>query len=170
MFKNSGCKLLTPVLFIVGVTVIIVSSSSSILIHFNRLITRFNESGLSSSRFDLYILGLNSLLISPLGGFSPKLIYDTNWFHNIWLDIARLGGWFSLGLLLISFLYLIKAFCYKRKHKKFGFAVWLCFIAQLIMLQDVVLEGNYRIFIVFYLSSITILCRQKVRNRGLCVR
>lgn len=116
------------------------------------LIKRFQSS--SFVRFYLILDGLEKFIKNPLGGFSPsKDILDTPWFHNLFLDTARLSG--LPGLLIIFLIIFYVLFNSSRVNlnnsKRLIFWSWVLSIT--LMFQDVVLEGISALFVVFMMSS-----------------
>lgn len=105
-------------------------------------------------RFVLYKQGLEKLPLYPLGGFH---IEDNIWTHNLWLDTAMVAGWLPLCFLFLALLYMLKPFMSKQKALDFAFLFFIYLATLLIMAQDVIIEGNYRVFIVFYLSAVVML-------------
>jgi hypothetical protein len=80
---------------------------------FSNLITRFDEQGIETKRYLLWLDGLRKMFIYPFGGFSPNQSIDqVPYFHNSWLDIARYVGiapaMTFLLFQLIHFYYIIK--------------------------------------------------------------
>jgi hypothetical protein len=110
--------------------------------------------GLESNRFLHYSHGMNIFLDYPFGGFSVDAgIENTEWFHNIFLDNARIGGWFPVLSLIFAMLYIGSTLIFKKsQYLLFGYL--LVIISFLIMQQDVILEGNFRVFIVMFFSGI----------------
>lgn len=119
--------------------------------------------GLESTRFSLYLDGLYKLLKYPIGGFEVnKNIENVAWFHNIFLDAARLAGWLPiLGLVLFCCYSFLMFLGKKNSHYKFfGFIFFVVFIlAQ----QDVVVEGMIRIVVVMFLCAISLSVREPYR-------
>ncbi|SIS84456.1 hypothetical protein [Belliella pelovolcani] len=122
-------------------------------------LTRF-EKGLESTRSRHYAHGMEQLLYYPFGGFEVDTsIEKTYWFHNVFLDNARLAGWIpSISLFFAILFIFISSFKYKRL-KSLSFFIF--FITFLILQQDVVIEGNYRSLIIVYLSGVLLVSRNK---------
>ena len=124
---------------------------------FELTLMRIELEGLSSERFSLAVDGIEKSVYYPFGGFMVNtLICNTLWFHNIFLDSARVAGLFPVFILLIIFLFTFKFLFYKSKEGDI-LPVWSFMITFLLMQQDVIIEGNYKIFFVFYLSCIALL-------------
>lgn len=125
---------------------------------------RISEKGIESSRWDLYSSGFQMLIEKPLGGGSVDYnLFNTHWYHNVFLDIGRISGIIPVLIFLFITLYCaylaIKSFDY--------FSVVLFFIVILIMQQDVIISGIYPIFLIYvflcmYISSAP--HNSKVRN------
>lgn len=117
---------------------------------------RFKD-GLSSSRFEHFSHALYSIPDYPFGGFSVnQKLESIGSFHNIFFDLARLGGWLPLFSMLFLSFYLLFAF-FRKKNKYFYFVYLLFLSSFLVMQQDVVIEGNIRILILFYFSGILLI-------------
>ncbi|MGB2870017.1 MAG: hypothetical protein WBD36_16330 [Bacteroidota bacterium] len=56
------------------------------------LMTRFGEGGLGSVRYDMWLYGLSNALSYPFGGLTVPPEFGLTSFHNLWLDVVRLGG------------------------------------------------------------------------------
>ena len=124
---------------------------------------RLSEEGFDSSRWDMISIGLSSIARYPEGGFSPPdATYEGPWFHNIFIDNARLGG--DLALLLTLLLYIFPVlFWFSRmliRSQRAGkdqscvslmLMVFLSCAAWLF--QDVAFEGPLNIVILLFLSG-----------------
>ena len=99
--------------------------------------------------------GMLKIFISPIGGFTVNNdLIRTKWFHNLWIDVARLGGWFALVDLLLLNLSFMMPVVNKRINHPLGKYFYILSIATLaIMFQDVIIEGNFRVFLMYVLSS-----------------
>ncbi|WP_440863669.1 O-antigen ligase family protein [Symbiopectobacterium purcellii] len=132
--------------------------------HYDFALGRMGE-GFESKRFKHWSHGIAIFMHYPFGGFTvDKSIESTNWYHNILLDTARVAG-------------LIPVFCYvlftiaslfmfynskKTTYKYFGFIMFV--ISFLIMQQDVIFEGEYRMLIVLFLSAVIISTKNRSRD------
>ncbi|EQA1643356.1 hypothetical protein L7P64_RS02170 [Enterobacter hormaechei] len=109
----------------------------------NFLFLRFTNSGLESPRFLLWKDALTKIPNYPFGGFSVDTSLEfTYWYHNLWLDTARLGGWSALGLLVIIniIIALISLIAFKKNsYVKHMFVIQTICLA--VMAQEVILEG-----------------------------
>jgi hypothetical protein len=122
--------------------------------HLDFTLSRLNE-GIESNRFKHYYYGITTLPDYPFGGFTIDFsIENTLWFHNIFLDTARVAGWIPMFLLILfTIMSLVRYFKIRQDNSAFfGFYIFL--ITFIIMQQDVILEGEYRILIIFFLSSL----------------
>lgn len=120
------------------------------------------HSGLESNRFLHYAYGMSVFFDYPFGGFNvDSTIENTRWFHNIFLDIARIGGWFPVLALIFVVLYIAATMLVKRSEY-FVFGYLLFTVSFLIMQQDVVLEGNFRMLIVMFFSGILLHSKKPV--------
>jgi hypothetical protein len=133
--------------------------SNDIFAYYVEIITnRFAEQGVESTRFELYINGLKMMVEYPFGGFKvPSSVEATKWFHNIFLDTARVAGWLPLFFLLTFFVYPLKFLLFKRKFKDYILFLWLCISSFLFMQQGVVIESRYSSLIVFFFASLALL-------------
>lgn len=101
----------------------------------------FYERGLESSRFSIIKNGLYSLLDHPFGGMK---VVSASWFHNIFLDIARVSGYivtlfWCIILTFILTIIIANKFIYKTR-KTFGI---LFLILMLSFSQDLAFDGYY---------------------------
>lgn len=152
------------IIFILTAGLLLVSTYISDFINIDFILKRF-ERGLESKRFLHYQHGINEFFKHPLGGYTiDESIEKTRWFHNIFLDMGRLGGWIPVGLFSLSLVYVaLKA--YKKMlfaDTHYNFAILMLLISFLILQQDISIEGDYRAYIVLYLSSIILLSPSKV--------
>jgi hypothetical protein len=88
----------------------------------------------------------------------------TKWFHNLWLDTARTSGIIPLAILIISNLYVLKKAFTKNKINNIFFELNIIASTIIIMSQDVIIENNIRIFIIFYFSSLILITKSKPKN------
>jgi hypothetical protein len=118
----------------------------------NFFMNRF-EDGIQSKRFEHYQDGLDKILNYPFGGFETNPnIENIKWFHNVYLDFAKLGGWLSsIPLIILSIVVIyqiVKTFWFNSAINI------LAFVILLIIQQGVVLEGNVRLIIILFFCSI----------------
>lgn len=126
--------------------------------YFEFILFRF-EDGLNSNRFLHYADGLEKLILHPLGGFATdKSIESTFFFHNLFLDAGRLGGWVPvLSFALMSAYVIFNLYLRKGIDYDVQLAGIIFLVSLLIMQQDVIIEGNIRVLMAFYFASIMIL-------------
>lgn len=130
-------------------------------------IERLSE-GSKSNRFRHWEDALPKILTHPMGGFHiNQMIENTSWLHNLWLDTARTSGWIPLIALLSSNIFilylLIKSL---KKDKDFFILLLMVFMSLLIMFQDVVLEGNWRILMFYYIVVSALLGKITNKNQN----
>lgn len=107
----------------------------------------FDDSG----RFKLIYLGLINIVDYPFGGYIiDRSIYVTAWNHNIFFDIARIGGLIPTILFLISLILLFKIVLEKKIK---GIMLYMLIVVFLIFQQDVIFTGNYMLFLVYTYAS-----------------
>jgi hypothetical protein len=109
-----------------------------------------------TGRASLYTEGIIKAVAFPFGGFdvSPN-IYGTQWFHNTWVDSARLGGWIAVSALLLLNIDFFLPLVSNRniwRQKKFHIVFAIACLA--VMFQDVVIGGNIRIFFLYCLCCV----------------
>ncbi|EFH1078881.1 hypothetical protein BF124_004833, partial [Escherichia coli] len=124
--------------------------------YFDLIFERFGSEGLKSARFELIQDGITKFLIHPLGGFTPNVSeYSGYWYHNIYLDSARVAGVISLIPFILSNLIVLISYLgyrnYRKRIKNPYFFISL--ITLIIMCQDVVLEGNMMLLISYALFT-----------------
>lgn len=113
--------------------------------------------GFESNRFKHWSHGIEIFMYYPFGGFTvDKSIEITNWYHNILLDTARVAGLIPVFCYIVFTIASLFMFYNSKKttYKYFGFIMFV--ISFLIMQQDVVFEGEYRMLIVLFLSAVII--------------
>lgn len=157
VFKNIIKITLIVALF--GLITIVTTETQT----FERQIDTFNDridSGISSGRYELYEFGLQQILLHPFGGFTTLSTSDTPYFHNLFLDIAKIGGWipmlcmlFMMGFVFIKIFSCREMFNIKRKLTVMFICVFI------LMQQGVIVEGDTRILMVAYLVGIAISMR-----------
>ncbi|MBF0209025.1 MAG: hypothetical protein HQK53_19365 [Oligoflexia bacterium] len=114
--------------------------------------------GIHSSRFSLWSDGLQKLWAYPQGGFSvDQSIEPLSWFHNLWLDSARVAGFLPLfPLLLLNGFFIWRAIKKARTSSQENAFIlfWLQLITLALMFQDVIVEGNFPMFVCYFLIGI----------------
>lgn len=142
-----GFCILLPLIIVAFFIVFDISES----MYYQALIARF-ESGGSSGRVELWAEGIYKTMIHPFGGFQVDTSLRNDWYHNIWIDLASLSGYVPLlGFLFLNIFSIVMALSMKGgKHKVLFLGINL--VCLLIMSQDVILEGNWRVLLAYYLS------------------
>lgn len=149
-------KLVLICIFIISL--LLASYYISDFINIDFILKRF-EKGLESSRFSLYQEGFQKFWQYPFGGYSIDPPLTTKWFHNIFLDMGRLAGWIPVILFSISLAYVVLK-SYKKiffANANYNFVILMSLVSFLILQQDTSIEGDYRAYIVLFLSSIVLL-------------
>lgn len=123
------------------------------------ILHRFSEAGASSNRFKHWADALPKIIDYPMGGFRVnQMIEHTKWLHNLWLDTARAGGWLPLLALLYATMFTpYLTFKLFRKHKHSKLLLMMLYIALMILAQDVVIEGNWKILFFYFIVVSTLL-------------
>ncbi len=126
---------------------------------------RLMESGLQSKRYLHWADGVQKLIYNPFGGFSiDERIEYIHHFHNLFIDSARIYGWVAfllvLYLIVSGFYFIMKK---KRLFSDFINYVISYFVVVLIMMQDVIIEGNFQVFISWVLI---VLLATKIKTRN----
>ena len=151
-------------LFLVFLFILLIVSNVEGLSHYIDFTIGRMAQGFESVRFQHYAHGLNELFYYPFGGFSvDKNIENTHYFHNVFLDNARLAGWLPIASLLTMVIYILSSILNKRKEY-FLFGIVIFFTSFLLIQQDVIIEGNYRILVVMYFSGILLLNTKYYKN------
>lgn len=123
------------------------------------LMERFDSSGITKiyedTRFNLIKDGLEKVPRYPFGGFSPEREnFNGPWFHNIFLDTARMSGW--IGLSLVTLFFVVGFFQiyqgYHSSNRYFMIYFWSLIISFLLMLQDVVVEGIFQLLALYLIA------------------
>ncbi|ARX09379.1 hypothetical protein DMB99_09710 [Proteus mirabilis] len=135
ILNRVSIKTLTLILIFISIFIFMIMNIN--LLNFGG----FYERGLESSRFTIIKDGLYSLLDHPFGGMK---VVSASWFHNIFLDIARVSGYivtlfWCIILTFILTIIIANKFIYKTK-KTFGI---LFFILMLSFSQDLAFDGYY---------------------------
>ena len=100
------------------------------------------EATTAGGRTELWITSLSNMLTHPLG-WTQK-----SYAHNLWLDLAKVGGWFSLAPFMIVTILLFKNIlkCLK-KYFPFHFAIIVLNVAMLLAASiEPVIEGSMLFF------------------------
>lgn len=137
MFILNRISIKTLVLILTLISIFIFMMININLLNFGG----FYERGLESARFTIMKNGLYSLFDYPFGGMK---VVSASWFHNIFLDIARVSGYITtlfwcIILTFISTIIMANKFIYKR-NRTFGI---LYFILILSFSQDLAFDGYY---------------------------
>src|SRR5690606_25575294 len=112
------------------------------------------DGSLESARFLLWKDGVIKLLTHPIGGFDVDQTIDpVQWFHNVFLDSARLAGWMPV-LSLIAFVFYSFWLYLNKRNEYYLFAGFVFSIVFVIMQQDVVIEAMVRLLVLLYFCAI----------------
>lgn len=157
-FSSIGKKIL--ILLAIVIALVFFTTYSDLEL-FAGVLSRF-ESGLESTRFEHYASGLSQLANRPFGGFNvDQNIESTFWFHNIFLDNAKYSGWITFLALFFLFLFFGLKLLANHRHPYFIILFCLYIVTFLLHQQDVVLEGNFRLFMVTMLCGLTVLSKSR---------
>ena len=119
------------------------------------------DGSLESARFMLLEEGLKNMSTHPFGGFSvDESLDNVKWFHNIFLDSARLAGWLPVLSLILLSTYAFVLFLDKRNSYSL-FAGFIFAMVFLLMQQDVVVEAMIRFMVLIYFCAIFLGVRYK---------
>ena len=141
-------------IFILAFLVGLISLSDYLIADKLDFILRRSGEFFESKRFALLREGINLFMDYPLGGFEvDKNIDNTKWFHNIFLDSARVGGWIPTFMLFLAMLY-VGITLFKKRNRYFSFLYFLFLIAFLLTQQDVVLEENFQLLILIFFCGV----------------
>jgi len=121
----------------------------------------YSQNYINSGRYEYWVYALQETVKHPIGGINiTDKFQGVNWFHNLWFDVARVSGWIPLIILVslnIDNISLIKKI---NNNNVDDYFIWLfSVISLLIMFQDVILEGNYKVFIFYMIVNSVILGR-----------
>ncbi|MGC9423649.1 hypothetical protein [Vibrio sp.] len=127
---------------------------------------RFSSGGSNNLRLLHIIDGVNQLQSSPYGGFYVnRMIENTYWFHNIFLDSAKVFGFIiiiPLCVMVFSFFWLaVRGYL---SGKKMEISI-MSFLMLLIMMQDVVMESNFLILMIYFLFSCGLINNNALESR-----
>jgi len=123
------------------------------------ILNRFSEAGGSSNRFKHWADALPKIIDYPMGGFRVnQMIEHTKWLHNLWLDTARAGGWLPLLALLYATMFTpYLTFKLFSKNENSKLLLMMLYITLMILAQDVVIEGNWKILFFYFIVVSTLL-------------
>ena len=110
----------------------------------------FASRGFESSRFGRFKYGIDNLFNYPWGGMPVISVENKgSWFHNIFLDIARVSGFWVMiyWLILFSFFSVIIYINKLAGLKTFGL---FFFILTLALSQDLAFDGQYNIMCLMF--------------------
>jgi hypothetical protein len=153
--RNLSFLLLLTMLFFLGIDQVSHKSEAIFVSSFMSVKSRFSEESLNSARFSHFTDGVYKILYHPLGGFKTNSdIEITYWFHNLFIDIATLGGWLSLVLTIFSIVYATRlTLSGSRNGKSDNILLIVFFVSLIIVNQDVIFDGNQRpLILMFYIS------------------
>jgi hypothetical protein len=103
----------------------------------------------NNPRFKLWKEGFFRIFQYPSGGYTPMTV-NQYWFHNIWLDTARVGGVLPLGLFFSLNAFTAYFLVIHRKNIK-NVSILLLAVASLMILgQDLVIESPNRIITLYF--------------------
>jgi len=122
----------------------------------------------NSRRIDLYVYGIIMIPNYPFGGFTvDQNIAPVASLHHFILDSARVAGWIPV-IIFISALFYLGRKVFSIKHKtEYLLPICLIIVTLLLMSQDVVLEGNYRLLIVFTYASVILFSEKQNTNENM---
>jgi len=165
-FHKKFRNVLLLFLAIIGIYVIFFSSSIEYSSNtFDTLFFRRMEMGIESGRFPLFIQGSSELILHPFGGFSvDRSIEDTYWFHNIFIDAGRVAGWLPVLLLIIAIFIVVKKRVNTISHENFDVSDLVFLTTLFLIQQDVIIEGDYKKFVLFYFSCLSLLLIKNKNN------
>ncbi|EJL6615542.1 hypothetical protein CGT77_13065 [Vibrio cholerae] len=122
------------------------------------ILARFTELGIKSNRFSHWLHAIDNFDYYYFGGLETnKSFENTQWFHNILIDTYRLSGIIGFVLILIIFIVGVM-YCKSRTLLSDSlFYTSLIFSCILVMLQDVIFEGYFEVFVVFYMTVLAVM-------------
>lgn len=111
---------------------------------------RNEDIGGTYSRFDLWKEGLSNLFVHPMGW----TMYDHNYCHNMWLDIARKAGLLPFSFMMIITVRTLKNIIslFKKSYSNVSLVIislYTCFI--LAMFEEPYLESAPVGFLLFFM-------------------
>ena|GEM_PF-7005947 len=127
--------------------------------YIDQLILVFEAKGLDSTRFLHWQYALDNFQYYPFGGMEVnQQIEGIGSFHNIFIDIYRIGG---VPLFVVFLVHLMIAFA--ASSKSFRNCVMLLLIL-IILMQDSIFEGGVRLFFFYLFFSAVIIFPGSVRR------
>jgi hypothetical protein len=100
-------------------------------------------------RYRLWTEGIAAIFKYPMGGYVPVSV-NHYWFHNIWLDTARVAGVIPLILFVIINFYTFFLWYYVRNDSEKNVFILLSIVTLMIMGQDLVIENRDRIITLYF--------------------
>jgi hypothetical protein len=155
LFKDNRPSIIISI-FVLSGFMLYVLSDSLFTEKLNFLFYRLEVEGVDSPRWHLYGEGIKNILTNPFGWnvvYAPSLNYYTLWYHNVFFDIARVGGWIPL-IAYIVIIYWVGLHLRKSYDKKYNLILFVSIL--MISMQDVVFEGSYQLFILLYFVAIDV--------------
>jgi hypothetical protein len=142
---------LMPIGMIGMISLSYLASQGGILQAFAPAYTRLTTEGIESVRYRIQARGLSHFLSGdfPFGGAQLNGLGETSWYHNLFLDSYRVGGYFVMalfgGIVLLSLSSMVRA-------RDFGFfVIWT--MAFLVSQTSISVEGLpmefYSVFSIF---------------------
>jgi len=110
----------------------------------------FSQRGLDSPRFSMLVYGIENFLNYPTGGLKVQAEgYTGIWFHNMFLDLVRVSGFYVMFMWLAVLIFVGIIFL-KFREKNHNLIIYL--ILNIALMQDLAFDGFFNIMALeFYL-------------------
>lgn len=133
-------------------------------INFDVLYNRIQSRGLETQRIERYSSGFTELFSTPIGTYRMEhTAGKNNLIHNIYLDLAKFGGWIVfLSFLLFSALGMSRVPFGKNNEYK---GIFTLYVVSWLSLQQDVFYGSGLPVLVVFLMSVTYLYTRKETER-----
>lgn len=116
-------------------------------------LSRANNSGLDSPRWLMWEYGFVEMFNKPLGGikaYESGTGYQGIWFHNIYLDIARVSGLFVVFYWIAIQIAFTVIACFSLDKKSLKLYLMVFLFLSLAVFQDIAFEGFYNYMLYFF--------------------
>lgn len=144
-------KIITVVLLLL---IVFYYYSNEYLVFADVLLSKF-DTGLETTRYEHWEFAIQKIPDYPLGGFDVnQQIEEIHSFHNIFFDAGKFGGWLPMFLLLVIISFNFSVIFFIKKSVIHVYFFWIfSFILILNMMQDVILEGTYKFYVLFVMAN-----------------
>lgn len=125
------------------------------------LVNRLQDKGFETQRVDRYMSGLDGLMKTPIGIYQiDPSVGENNLVHNIYLDLAKFGGWIVfVSFLTLSLLGFINNPFKQDESYKLVFVIYI--VTLLSLQQDVFYGAGLPVLVIFLMCNTYLFCSKR---------